>query len=307
MTELISHHDVAGQRAASPGPLAAEPATTAAAPAGRSQVVLVDLAAGRRRTTRRRRVPTEVRRFLGPALLFALWWAVTGLDLVSDRALASPAAVLDAARELWRNGDLVDSLGASLYRVGAGVLFGVGIGLALAVVAGFFRTASDVVDSAMNFLRTIPVIALLPLIIVWIGIGESAKIFLITVGVAFPIYMNTYAAIRGVDARLVEAGQTFGLGRFGLVRSVIVPAAAPGFLVGLRWALGVAWLLLVFAEQVNTDSGLGYLLNSAQSWNRTDIIVLCLVVYGILGLVSDGLVRLLERMLLSWRRGFDGT
>ncbi|EIV94575.1 ABC transporter permease [Frankia sp. QA3] len=305
MTELISHHDVARQRAASPGPLAAEPAVAAAS--GRPPVVLVDPTAGRRRTTRRRRVPPEVRRFLGPALLFALWWALTGLDVVGDRALASPAAVFGAARELWRSGDLVDSLGASLYRVGAGVLFGVGIGLALAIVAGFFRAASDVVDSAMNFLRTIPVIALLPLIIVWIGIGESAKIFLITVGVAFPIYMNTYAAIRGVDARLVEAGQTFGLGRFGLVRSVIVPGAAPGFLVGLRWALGVAWLLLVFAEQVNTDSGLGYLLNSAQSWNRTDIIVLCLVVYGILGLVSDGLVRILERTLLSWRRGFDGT
>jgi sulfonate transport system permease protein len=311
MTELISHHDVARRRAASPGPLTAEPAA-AAAPAvavasGRALVVLVDPTAGRRRTTRRRRVPPEVRRFLGPALLFALWWALTGLDVVNDRSLASPAAVFGAARELWRSGDLVDSLGASLYRVGAGVLFGVGIGLALAIVAGFFRAASDVVDSAMNFLRTIPVIALLPLIIVWIGIGESAKIFLITVGVAFPIYMNTYAAIRGVDARLVEAGQTFGLGRFGLVRSVIVPGAAPGFLVGLRWALGVAWLLLVFAEQVNTDSGLGYLLNSAQSWNRTDIIVLCLVVYGILGLVSDGLVRILERTLLSWRRGFDGT
>ncbi|WP_261571074.1 ABC transporter permease [Frankia gtarii] len=307
MTELISHRDVARLRTASPGPLAAEPAAAVVTTPGRPPVVLVDPTAGRRRTTRRRRVPPEVRRFLGPALLFALWWAVTGLGLVSDRALASPAAVLGAARELWRSGDLVDSLGASLYRVGAGVLFGVGIGLALAVVAGFFRAASDVVDSAMNFLRTIPVIALLPLIIVWIGIGESAKIFLITVGVAFPIYMNTYAAIRGVDARLVEAGQTFGLGRFGLVRSVIVPGAAPGFLVGLRWALGVAWLLLVFAEQVNTDSGLGYLLNSAQSWNRTDIIVLCLVVYGILGLVSDGLVRILERTLLSWRRGFDGT
>ncbi|WP_462187045.1 ABC transporter permease, partial [Frankia sp. CcWB2] len=263
--------------------------------------------AGPRGTGGRRWIPPEVRRFTGPALLFAAWWTVTGLGLVSDRSLASPAAVFGAGRELWNSGELLDSLGISLYRGGVGLILGVTIGLTLAVIAGFFRAGQDVVDSAMNFLRTIPVIALLPLIIVWIGIGEEAKIFLITVGVSFPIYMNTYSAIRGVDIKLVEAGQTFGLGRFGLIRRVIVPGALPGFLVGLRWALGVAWLLLVFAEQVNTDKGIGYLLNSAQSWNRTDIMVLCLVIYGILGLVSDGMVRILERTLLSWRRGFDGT
>jgi sulfonate transport system permease protein len=273
----------------------------------RSRIVLVDPTGGRRRAGRRWHLPSEARRFLGPALLVAGWWAVTGLGLVSERSLASPVAVVDACRELLHSGDLTRGLGASLYRVGMGLAVGVAVGLVLAVVAGFFRAASDVVDSAMNFLRTIPVIALVPLIILWIGIGENAKIFLIAVGVAFPVYMNTFAAIRGVDARLVEAGQTFGLGRFGLIRHVIVPGAAPGFLVGLRWALGVAWLLLVFAEQVNTDSGIGYLLTQAQSWNRTDIIVLCLVIYGLLGLVSDGLVRLLERTLLSWRRGFDGT
>ncbi|ABD09638.1 ABC transporter permease [Frankia sp. CcI156] len=263
--------------------------------------------AGPRGSGGRRWIPPEVRRFTGPALLFAAWWTVTGFGLVSDQSLASPAAVFGAGRELWNSGELLDSLGISLYRCGVGLILGVTIGLTLAVIAGFFRAGQDVVDSAMNFLRTIPVIALLPLIIVWIGIGEEAKIFLITVGVSFPIYMNTYSAIRGVDIKLVEAGQTFGLGRFGLIRRVIVPGALPGFLVGLRWALGVAWLLLVFAEQVNTDKGIGYLLNSAQSWNRTDIMVLCLVIYGILGLVSDGMVRILERTLLSWRRGFDGT
>jgi sulfonate transport system permease protein len=150
-------------------------------------------------------------------------------------------------------------------------------------------------------------VALLPLVIVWMGIGEPAKIFLIAVGTAFPIYMNTFSAIRGVDDKLVEAGRAFGLGRLGLIRRVIIPGAVPGFLVGLRWSWGVAWLLLIFAEQVNASRGIGYLMTQAQSWNRTDMIIMGVVVYGLLGLLGDGLVRLLEATLLSWRRGFVGT
>nr|WP_238430941.1 ABC transporter permease [Frankia nepalensis] len=252
-------------------------------------------------------MPGWVRRLAGPALLFAVWLLVTEAGLVGERTLASPGEVIGAARELASSGELVDNLSVSLVRVAWGLLFGVAIGLVLAVVAGFFRLGEDLVDSSMNFLRTVPVIALLPLIIVWIGIGESAKIFLIAVGVIFPIYMNTFAAIRGVDLKLVEAGRSFGLGRLGLIRRVIVPGAVPGFLVGLRWSLGVAWLLLVFAEQVNAESGIGHLLNSAQAWNRTDIMILCLIIYGILGLLCDGIVRVLERTLLSWRRSFTGT
>ncbi|MBX6391575.1 MAG: ABC transporter permease [Frankia sp.] len=266
-----------------------------------------DPTGGRRSAGRGRSVPGWVRRLAGPLVLFLAWLLVTATDLVADRMLASPAQVASAANELWSSGELTENLTVSLYRVAWGLLFGIATGLVLAVIAGFFRIGEDLVDSAMNFLRTIPVIALLPLIIVWIGIGESAKIFLIAVGVTFPIYMNTFAAIRGVDLRLVEAGRSFGLGRLGLIRRVIIPGAVPGFLVGLRWSLGVAWLLLVFAEQVNTDSGIGYLLNSAQSWNRTDIMIFCLVLYGVLGLLCDGIVRVLERSLLSWRRGFTGT
>jgi sulfonate transport system permease protein len=159
----------------------------------------------------------------------------------------------------------------------------------------------------MNVLRTVPVVALLPLIIVWMGIGEPAKIFLIAVGTAFPVYVNTFSGIRGIDDKLVEAGRAFGLGRIGLIRQVIVPGALPGFLVGLRWSWGVSWLLLIFAEQVNASRGIGYLMTQAQSWNRTDMIIMGVVVYGLLGLLGDGLVRLLEATLLSWRRGFVGT
>jgi sulfonate transport system permease protein len=278
-----------------------------AAQPGRSVVAVEDPTRRPRAIRRRRRAPRWLRRLAGPLLIYVFWQTVTGFGLVNNRELASPGAVFRAAHQMWNSGELPNALAISLYRVGWGLLVGVTAGLLLAVVAGFFRAGEDVVDSAMNFLRTIPVIALLPLIIIWIGIGEEAKIFLIAVGVTFPIYMNTFAAIRGVDGKLVEAGQAYGLGRLGLIRRVILPGALPGFLVGLRWALGVAWLLLVFAEQVNTDRGIGYLLSQAQTWNRTDIIVLCLAIYGLLGLLSDALVRALERSLLSWRRSFTGT
>jgi sulfonate transport system permease protein len=262
---------------------------------------------GRRTTGRRFVVPGWVRRLAGPVLLLALWWAVTGFHVVDSRSLTGPGSVFRAAHEMWGSGELPRDLGASLSRVGWGLAIGVAVGLALAVVSGFFRLGEDLLDSSMNILRTVPVVALTPLIIVWMGIGEPAKIFLIATGTAFPIYMNTFAAIRGVDNKLVEAGKAFGLGRLGLIRRVIVPGAVPGFLVGLRWSWGVAWLLLIFAEQVNASSGIGYLMTQAQSWNRTDIIIMGVVLYGLLGLLGDVVVRLLEGTLLSWRRGFVGT
>jgi sulfonate transport system permease protein len=268
---------------------------------------LEDPTAGRRGRQRQRRIPSWVRRLSGPALLLICWQVVTGAGLVSSRSLSSPASVVRAANELWTTGELQRNLAASLYRVGWGLVAGVAVGLVIAVIAGFFRLGEDILDSSMNVLRTVPVVALLPLIIVWMGIGEPAKIFLIAVGTAFPVYINTFSAIRGIDVKLVEAGRAFGLGRLGLIRRVIVPGAFPGFLVGLRWSWGVSWLLLIFAEQVNASRGIGYLMTQAQSWNRTDMIIMGVVVYGLLGLLGDGLVRLLEATLLSWRRGFVGT
>ncbi|MGF7236348.1 MAG: ABC transporter permease [Frankia sp.] len=309
MTETISRDAGLNREVgAGPPPAVTPPAAIPAAAAPAPGVpALADPTGGRRASGGRRRVPPWTRRLAGPILIYLVWQVASSSGLASSRDLPSPAAVVSAGREMASSGDLGSALAVSLYRVGMGLAFGVAIGLALAVLAGLFRLGEDVIDSAMNFLRTVPVIALLPMIIIWIGIGEPAKIFLIAAGVVFPVYMNTFAGIRGVDARLVEAARTFGLRGFGLVRRVIIPGALPGFLVGLRWALGVAWLLLVFAEQINADKGLGYLLNQGQSWNRTDVILLCVVIYGALGLLGDGLVRLLERSLLSWRRGFTGT
>jgi sulfonate transport system permease protein len=159
----------------------------------------------------------------------------------------------------------------------------------------------------MQILRSLPALALVPLMIVWFGIGEEPKIALITLGVTFPIYINTFAAIRSVDERLVESAATFGLGRWGLVRQVILPGSLPGFFTGLRFAFAISWLVLVVGEQVNATSGIGYLTMTAREFLRTDILVVGLIVYGALGFLSDVLVRLLERSALRWRPSFSGT
>jgi sulfonate transport system permease protein len=255
----------------------------------------------------RRWAPPGLRRFAGPLLLLVLWQAVSALGLIDERTITSPLSVVHAAQELLATGDLQRHFSASLTRVAYGLSLGISLGIGLAVLAGFFRLGEDLIDSSLNMLRMIPVISILPLIIVGMGIGEPAKIALIVIGTIFPIYMNSFAAIRGVDEKLIEAGRAYGLSRAGLIRRVIIPGAVPGFLVGLRWALGAAWLLLFFAEQVNADSGIGYLINQAQAWNRTDIILLGMTIYALLGLTGDLAVKLLERRLLGWRRSFDGN
>jgi len=155
----------------------------------------------------------------------------------------------------------------------------------------------------MQILRTLPLFGLIPVFIVWFGIGELPKVILIALGTAIPLYLNTFAGIRGVDARLAEAGRALGLRRTEMIRHVILPGALPQTLTGLRQSLGVAWLALVVAEQVNANAGLGFIISQATQFLRNDVILVALAVYAALGLITDGLVRLLERKALAWRRG----
>jgi sulfonate transport system permease protein len=252
------------------------------------------------------RIPRLARRIVGPLLVVGLWQLVCSLGVFTSVEVASPVAVLDAGRELWAQGVLQSNLLISLERVAEGLLLGVAAGVALAVLSGLFWVGEDLLDPVIQAARAVPILGLVPLVIIWFGVGEAPKVFLIALGCTFPVYINTYAAIRGVDLKLVEAGQTFGLNRWGLVRRVILPGALPGFLTGLRFALVGSWIIDVVAEEINAQSGLGYLINQAQSTDRTDIMFLCLAIYAILGLLADVVVRLLERSLLTWRRGFAG-
>jgi sulfonate transport system permease protein len=243
----------------------------------------------------------RLRRFASPLVLVLLWQAGSMAGLIPPRTLAAPSTILVAAWGLLASGELEHHLLVSLGRVALGLGIGVSLGALLAVIAGLSRRGEDVVDAPMQMLRTLPFLALVPLFILWFGIGETPKIALVALGTTFPVYLNLFAGIRGVDPKLVEAGKVFGLTRFGMIRHVILPGALPSALVGLRYALGVGWLSLVVAEQINADAGIGYMISDARDFLRTDIIVVGLLVYALLGLLADGLVRALERRALAWR------
>ncbi|AEH07835.1 MULTISPECIES: ABC transporter permease subunit [Protofrankia] len=273
-------------------------------PPGRGAPALTTVTAS---AARRRGVPRWVRRPVGPLLLLLLWQIASWRGSTSTELLASPWTVVTTFTDLVGSGELPTAIAVSLRRAGAGVLLGGSVGILLALLAGLSRLGEDLIDASVQMIRTVPFVGLIPLFIIWFGIGETPKIALVAFGVAFPLYINTYAGIRNVDSNLVEAARTVGLTRLGLIRHVILPGALPNVLVGLRFSLAISWLALIFAEQINANQGLGQLMNDAQEFQRTDIIVVCLVVYAFLGLTVDAIVRLLERGLLSWRPAFSGT
>jgi sulfonate transport system permease protein len=252
------------------------------------------------------RVPRWVLKTVSPIVLVALWQVLSSVGILEDDTLASPLTVVQTAAGMWEDGSLQSAVTTSVVRVLAGLGVGLVAAVVLATLAGLFRRGEDVIDAPMQMLRTVPVIGLIPLLIIWFGIDEEPKIILVGLAVTFPLYMNLYGGIRNVGSSLVEAARTLGLGWFGQVRHVILPSAMPQFLIGLRYALGTAWLALVFGETINATSGIGYEMNKAREFFATDVIVVCLALYAILGLVADMIVRGLERGLLSWRPAFSG-
>ncbi|MEU7885215.1 ABC transporter permease [Microbispora bryophytorum] len=243
-------------------------------------------------------------RWVSPLAVVLLWQLASALGLLPARLLAAPSQIAVTALDLVRSGTLPTAIAVSLERVLLGFAAGAVAGVGLALVAGLSRPGENAVDPLMQMLRALPFFGLIPLFILWFGIGETPKVLLVALAVSFPLYLNTFAGIRGVDGKLAEVARTLRLGRTALVRHIVLPGALPQTLVGLRQSLGVAWLALIVAEQVNADAGLGYMINDAREFLRTDVIVVGLLVYSALGLLTDALVRLLERRALVWRREF---
>jgi sulfonate transport system permease protein len=268
--------------------------------AGREQ------AASTQAVRRRRRLgPGKPIRFgavIGPVLLLAIWSIGSAVGWIDPRVLSAPWTVVTTTGELIADGRLQSNLLTSAQRAFAGLGIGVVLGVALALVAGLSRWGEAILDGPIQIKRAIPSLALMPLLILWLGIGESMKITTITLGVFVPIYLHTHNGLRSIDSRYVELAQTVGLSRGEFIRRVVLPGALPGFLLGLRFAVTAAWLSLVVVEQVNSTSGIGYMMELARTYGQTDIIIVGLVLYGALGLLSDGVVRLIQRKALSWRR-----
>jgi sulfonate transport system permease protein len=248
-------------------------------------------------------------RLISPVVVLALWQLVSSTGLVSEQRLPSPTHIWSTAVSLITTdspayGTLQSALLVSLGRVAIGFAIGGGIGLLLAIVAGLSRVGENAVDPLMQMLRTLPLFGLIPLFIVWFGIGEGPKIILIALGAAIPLYLNAFAGIRNVDGKLGELAHVLHLNRRELLTQIVLPGAMPQILTGLRQSLGVAWLALVVAEQINANAGLGFMISQATQFLRPDVIIVALLVYCILGLLTDWLVRLIERKALAWRLSF---
>jgi len=250
------------------------------------------------------RTPEVLLRLLSPVALLLLWELASQLGLIPQRIIAAPSQIGGTLWAMIVSGELGKHLLVSLQRALLGLSIGVSVGVIAALITGLSKRGEVILDSPMQMLRTIPSLALVPLFILWFGIGEFTKIALIVTGTTFPVYLNLFAGIRNIDPKLIEAANTLGLNRRELIWHVILPGSLPSFFVGLRYSLGISWLALVFVEQINTTAGIGFLASDARDFMRTDVIVICLLIYSVLGLLIDGLIRTLERFALAWRPSF---
>ncbi|HET6510155.1 MAG TPA: ABC transporter permease [Baekduia sp.] len=262
----------------------------------------------RPRTPSRRSLLGLARRGSGVLLILVLWELSTAvLGLFEPNVLPSPSTVVATFRDLVKDGDLIGQVGTSIRRAALGAALGVSVGATLGAVSGLWRLGEDLVDAPVQMLQAVPFTAVVPLFIVWFGIGELPKILIIAFGAAFPMYLNVYGAIRNTDIKLVEAAKVFGLSKPALIRHVILPSAAQPALVALRQSLAISVVALVAAEQLNASSGIGFILGQAREFLRADIVLVCIGIYAALGLTGDLIARSLERRLLAWRRTYRGA
>ncbi len=244
--------------------------------------------------------------WLVPVGLVALWQIASSAGWLSTRVLPAPLDVLRAAWELAISGELWTHLKISAGRALLGLAIGGGAGLALGLLTGSVRFFETLLDSTVQMVRNVPALALIPLVILWFGIEETAKLFLISVSVFFPIYLNTFHGIRNVDPQLIEMGRSYGLSRWQLYKEVILPGAMSSILVGLRFSLGLMWVILIVAETISAQSGIGYLTMNAREFLRTDVVLVGILLYALLGKLADIFARTLERGWLRWHPGYQG-
>jgi sulfonate transport system permease protein len=243
--------------------------------------------------------------WLVPVALVLAWEAAADTGLLAARVLPAPSATLLAAWELLRSGDLLSNVLISTQRALIGLAIGGSIGLVLGLLTGAWPPAERLLDSTLQMLRNVPHLAIIPLVILWFGIDEKAKVFLVSAGVLFPLYINTFHGVRTVDRGLIEMARSYGLSKRALFWRIILPGALPSILVGLRYALGIMWLTLIVAETISASSGIGYMTMNAREFLQTDVVLLGVIVYALLGKLADSATRLLERWCLAWHPAYQ--
>lgn len=243
--------------------------------------------------------------WLLPLLLILGWEFAAKAGWLSSRILPEPWAVARAAWSLAVSGELWTHVRISAWRAISGFAVGGGLGLLLGLLTGTFKQAETLLDTSIQMIRNIPALALIPLVILWFGIDESSKLFLVSIGVFFPVYLNTFHGIRSVDKGLIEMARSYGLSGWPLYRDVILPGALPSILVGVRFALGLVWVLLIVAETISAQAGIGYMTMNAREFLQTDVVLVGILLYALLGKLADMLARGLERYWLRWHPGYQ--
>lgn len=256
-------------------------------------------------TPKTQNVARSLRQWTLPAALLAGWAAASHAGMIPSHVLPAPADVAMAGWRLLRSGRLITDIEVSFCRALTGFAIGGAIGFAFGLANGLSRLSEQLFDSTLQMVRNIPHLAMIPLVILWFGIDETAKIFLVALGVFFPIYINTRHGIRTVDPQLIEMGRSYGMGSMTLLWRVILPGALPSIFVGLRFALGIMWLTLIVAETIAASSGIGYMAMQAREFLLVDVVVLSILIYALLGKLADSTARLLERTCLRWHPAFQ--
>jgi sulfonate transport system permease protein len=240
-----------------------------------------------------------------PVVILLAWQAASQFGVLRDQVLPAPTAVAEAFWRVTSSGELLRDIEVSTWRAFAGFAIGGGFGFVFGMLNGLSSLSEKLTDSTLQMLRNIPHLALIPLVILWFGIGEEAKLFLVALGVFFPIYVNTLHGVRSVDRQLLEMGRAYGMSEWAIFRRVVFPGALPSIFVGLRFALGIMWLTLIVAETIAASSGLGYMAMQAREFMQIDVVVLSILIYALLGKVADSASRALERLTLSWHPAFS--
>ena len=243
--------------------------------------------------------------WLLPVAIIAGWQLASSLGWLSTRVLPEPWAVLRAFATLAASGEMWQHVGVSTGRALSGFALGGGLALALGLLTGSVRWAETLFDSTLQMLRNVPPLALIPLVILWFGIDEAAKLFLVSLGVFFPVYLNTFHGIRNVDKGLIEMARSYGLSGWALYRDVILPGALPQILVGVRFSLGLMWVVLIVAETISAQAGIGYMTMNAREFLQTDVVLVGILLYALLGKAADLVSKGLERWWLRWHPGYQ--
>ncbi|MEI7464030.1 MAG: aliphatic sulfonate ABC transporter permease SsuC [Burkholderiales bacterium] len=240
-----------------------------------------------------------------PTLIITFWQISSQAGWLSTRILPEPWAVLKAFWALSASGEMWRHVATSTWRAAVGFAIGGGLGLALGMLTGTFRTAETLLDSSLQMVRNIPPLALIPLVILWFGIDETAKLFLVSLGVFFPFYLNSFHGIRSVDPGLIEMARSYGLSGWRLYTQVILPGATASILVGVRFSLGLMWVILIVAETISAQAGIGYMTMNAREFLQTDVVLVGILLYALLGKLADLLAKALERGWLRWHPGYQ--